>query len=642
MQPLDKVFSRLPRIVRDVAKVLEKKINLEIVGKEVEVDKTILESIVDPLTHLLRNSCDHGVEMPADRAAKGKSEEGKVQVTAQQESGHIRITISDDGKGIDPEVIARSAVKKNMIEERELAHMSDQEKVSLIMMPGFSTAETVSNISGRGVGMDVVRSSIEKLGGTFEIKSEVGKGTEFILSLPLTMAIIQSLVIAEGDYRYLIPRINLEEVVTLVSRDIHNRIKVVNGQEVLNYHSSLLQLVRLGEVFDSPAPFDTRKREEISAKYHNRYLKQQENQVSFDSQSLDIAVVRVGQKRFGLIIDKALETEEIVVKPLHPAQNEVKIFLGSTIMGDGATSLILDIDGISRHALSEIRYKEKESAKEDSIIHSEASQKILVFKAAAEEQFALALSFIRRIYTVNLKDIQHIGNEEFIQIGGKTITVARLTEVLGYKANVDNYNDEVYLIMPRFGSYNCGIIATAIEGIVNMVVDFDDTVVKQEGILGNVLIENRLTVFPDIYYICESVLGADVGDLSLKLNKEIQPKKVLVVEDTPFFRQLIKTYLNSERLNVDTACNGEEALELLVKTDYDLLLSDIEMPKMNGIELIKKVRSIDRLKSLPAISLTSLNTDSDRKMCIQAGFDNYLAKLNREEFHRSINSIFNN
>ena len=210
MQPLDKVFSRLPRIVRDVSKVLQKKIDLKLVGKEVEVDKTILESIVDPLTHLLRNSCDHGIETPEQRLQKGKQEVGEVRVIAQQESGHIRITISDDGNGINPEAIVRSALKKNLIAEEEVAHMNEQEKISLIMMPGFSTAETVSNISGRGVGMDVVRSSIEQLGGTFEIKSKIDKGTEFIFSLPLTLAIIQSLVIAQEDYRYLIHALTLK------------------------------------------------------------------------------------------------------------------------------------------------------------------------------------------------------------------------------------------------------------------------------------------------------------------------------------------------------------------------------------------------------------------------------------------------
>ena len=190
--------------------------------------------------------------------------------------------------------------------------------------------------------------------------------------------------------------------------------------------------------------------------------------------------------------------------------------------------------------MSEIRYTEKEAIEEENIIHSEASQKILIFRAAAEEQFALALSFISRIYTVNLKDIQSIGDEDYIQIGDKTITVAWLTEVLGFKSNVNNYDEEVYLIMPRFGNYNCGIIATEINGIIDMIIDFDETMVKQEGILGKTLVENKLTVFPDIYYICEAVLGADVGEMRLNFAKEETQKKVLVVEDMPFFRQLIK------------------------------------------------------------------------------------------------------
>ena len=639
MQPLDKVLSRLPRIVRDISIALDKKIDLDIVGREVEVDKTILESIVDPLTHLLRNSCDHGIEMPAARVAAQKDEVGCIRVAAVQESGHISICISDDGNGIDPNKIAESALKKGMVTELELMKMSSQEKISLIMLPGFSTAESVSNISGRGVGMDVVRSSIEKLGGTFEIKSEIGVGTEFLLTLPLTLAIIQSLVIAESGYKYLIPRINLEEVISLVGKNIHAKIKAVNGQEVLNYHDSLLQLVRLNEVFASSKAFDSQKREEISKKYQQVYSNRLEVDDAVDSLVLDIAVVRVGQKRFGLIIDRALETEEIVVKPLHSAQSNIKIFLGSTIMGDGATSLILDIDGIAKHALSEVHYLENEHVADRSIVNSELSQKIISFAAGSNDKFALALSFIRRIYTIKACDIQSIGGKEFVMIGEKSINIARLSKIMEY--SVENRSQELYLIMPRFGKYNCGILASEIFGITDAVIDFEDSMLKRDGVLGTTFVGDKLTIFPDIYYVCERTLGTDIAGLSFKSKVFSTPKQVLIAEDTPFFRQLIKTYLSCESMVVDTASNGQEALDMLLKKQYDLLLSDIEMPIMDGLELIKEVRSRDGIKNIPAISLTSLNTDDDRRRCLQAGYDKYLAKLNREEFHDSIKKIFN-
>ncbi len=638
MQPLDKVLSRLPRIVRDISQTLGKKIKLEIIGREVEVDKTILESIVDPLTHLLRNSCDHGVEMPEDRIAAGKNETGLVRVVAQQESGHISIAISDDGNGIDPHKIASIALKKGIVSDKELGNMSDQDKIALIMLPGFSTAESISNISGRGVGMDVVKSAIEKLGGSFEIKSEIGLGTTFMLNLPLTLAIIQSLVIAEGKNKYLIPRINLEEVINLVGEDVVARIKAVNGQEVLNYHNSLLQLVRLSEVFAAAEPFDSRKREEITRKYHDSDSAAEVIETDREAQMLDIAVVRIGQKRFGLIIDRALETEEIVVKPLHSAQSGIKIFLGSTIMGDGSVALILDIDGIAKHALSEIRYIERDHADEECLIHSESTQKVLSFSAGSRDKFALALSFIRRIYTINSDDINELGGKEFVMIGNKSITLARLGKIFGYREK--KIDGEQYLIMPRYGSYSCGIVASQIHGIQDALIDFQDSMLKKEGILGTSLLGKELTIYPDIYYVCEKALGADTSGLTFDKHRLPEPKRVLVAEDTPFFRQLVKSYLVSDAMIVDTAVNGREALEMLSKSDYDLLLSDIEMPVMNGLELIREVRNSDKLKHMPAISLTSLNTEEDKKKCLDAGYDTYLAKLNREEFHDSIKKIF--
>ena len=638
MQPLDKVLSRLPRIVRDISQALEKKIKLEITGREVEVDKTILESIVDPLTHLIRNSCDHGVEIPSERVSANKDESGTITVAAQQESGHITISITDDGKGIDPDKIGEIALRRGMVSGSELAKMSSHDRISLIMLPGFSTAESISNISGRGVGMDVVKSSIEKIGGSFEIRSEVGVGTTFILNLPLTLAIIQSLVISEAGHKYLIPRINLEEVISLVGSNIKDCIKVVNGQEVISYHDSLLQLVRANEVFESKEVFDSNKRENITKKYQNYYNDCYTNTDVADSMVLDIAVVRVGQKRFGLVIDKALETEEIVVKPLHPGQSDIKIFMGSTIMGDGSVSLILDIDGIAKHALSEVRYLEKEHQTDEMLINSESMQKVLSFAAGSRDKFALALSFIRRIYTINASDIKDLGGKEFVMIGEKSVNIARLGKVFGYKEK--HYQDEVYLIMPRFGSYNCGIVASEIFGLLDTVIDFEGSMIKKDGILGTSLIGDDLTIFPDIYYVCEKTLGADSKGLVFEGVRLDRPKRVLVAEDTPFFRQLVKNYLSSEAMVVDTAVNGKEALDMLVRCDYDLLLSDIEMPVMNGLELIKEIRSRNEIKNIPAISLTSLNTDEDKQRCLDAGYDTYLAKLNREEFHDSIKKIF--
>ena len=618
MQPLSNVFGKLPRIARDLAHRLEKQIEVVISGETVEVDKTILESLSDPLTHIIRNSCDHGLETPAQRLAVGKPATGTITVTANHEGGQILVSIQDDGHGIDPNLIRRKVLEKGLRTEEELRQLSPRQILNLIMLPGFSTAAKVSDISGRGVGMDVVRTSIEQLGGSLELESTPGHGTTITLALPLTLAIMSSLIITSHGQRFAIPQVNIEEVVCLFDCENDQQIEVLNGQEIYRYNGNILQLVRLNKVLDDPVPFNDERR---------RVLADQPRPHG----TLNIAVVKIGAKRYGLAVDEVLGIEEIVVKPMHPKLKNLKCYLGAMILGDGTVSLILDIDGIARHALGQIHNVVAPATPETVVARSDEAQRVLLFRSGDKENFALALALIKRVDWINPAEIQFIGNRRFITIDGQSTQVVCLDQAI--QVSPCEMREEMFLILPKHIKRPFGILASEFHDIKNVMGGFSSGGYSEDGILGTALLDGQLTVFPDIYRIIEKIepewFAAD-GKPRIKENN--RDKHILLAEDTPFFRQLVKKYLESDCYQVTTAANGREALEALAQDKFDLLLSDLEMPFMNGWQLVEAVRADQRFSKLPAIALTSLDSDHDRQSALQSGFNDYIVKIEREKF----------
>ncbi|NUQ34136.1 MAG: chemotaxis protein CheA [Planctomycetaceae bacterium] len=322
MLPIGKVFNRFPRMVRDLARDLKKNIELSIVGGDTEVDKSVIEAIGDPLVHLVRNSCDHGVEPPDVRKQRGKTETGHVELAARHEGNNVVITIADDGKGIDVAMIKSIGIKKGVIDEVQAARMTDKEARLLIFAPGFSTAQVITNVSGRGVGMDVVRSNIEGLGGTIEILSETGVGTKMVIKLPLTLAIIESLMVAVGDEVYAISLANVMETV----RVPRMRVQSVEGHEVVQLRDTVMPIVHLAEVLECP-----RGRRSGDYKANDQ---------------LYVVVLGLAEQRIGLVVDSLLGQEEVVIKSLGDYLHDVPGIAGSTILGDGRVALILDIAGV--------------------------------------------------------------------------------------------------------------------------------------------------------------------------------------------------------------------------------------------------------------------------------------------------------
>ena len=318
MVPIDTVFSRFPRMVRDLAKELGKDIELVIEGKETELDRTVIDEVGDPLVHLLRNAVDHGIEGPELRAAAQKPEQGRVLLSARHEGNNVVIEVEDDGKGLNPEAIKQKAVEKGILDADGAAEISDAEAVRLVLWPGFSTAEKITDISGRGVGMDVVKNKIEALSGSINIESSPGRGTKFKIQLPLTLAIIQALLVLIEDETYAIPLSFIAETTSVLPEQVNK----IQEQEVILLRGGVLPLIRLNEVLQVK-PTDLPKDEEIN-----------------------IVVVKNGEKRVGLLVDTLIGQQEIVIKPLGKLLCNIPVVAGATILGNGQVSLIIDVAGL--------------------------------------------------------------------------------------------------------------------------------------------------------------------------------------------------------------------------------------------------------------------------------------------------------
>jgi two-component system chemotaxis sensor kinase CheA len=606
MQPVGNLFNKFPRLVRDLARQLGKQIELDLSGTDVELDKTILEALSDPLTHLVRNCCDHGIETPDRRRQAGKPPQGLVSLSARHLGSQILLTIRDDGRGIDAEAIRRKAIQQGLRTPAELNRLGEREVLNLILLPGFSTAAAVTELSGRGVGMDVVKTNLDRLGGVVEIDSEPGHGTTFTLRLPLTLAIIPCLIVAAAGERYAIPQKDLEELVCLHSGQARARIECAFDREVVRLRDHLLPLVRLPEV-----------------------LGRQRGQ-SRDSGSLTplyVAVARVGSRRFGLAVDDILNTEEVVVKPMHSVLKPLACFAGATIRGDGRVALILSMEGIARHAGVRFDLTSEADTAADDGLRPEA-QAMLLFRCGPREQFAVPLSLVRRIEMVHTDRIERVGEREFVTVGGVPTPVLRLDRFLAVSPCPDR--EVMFLLLPKDPRHPMGLLLSAVVDTVELPVELHRDAVPGDGLLGSAVVRGKLTLFPDLGRLAERMAPDEA-----RPPREALPgrrRRVLLVEDTQFFRQVVRGYLEDAGFEVVTADNGAEGLERLESERFDLVVSDIEMPVMDGWAFARAVRERPDGARLPLLALTTLSSDADRARALSCGFDRHETKLDRERF----------
>ncbi|MBL8889507.1 MAG: chemotaxis protein CheW [Planctomycetaceae bacterium] len=440
MQPIGNVWTKFPRLVRDLASMCEKQVRIEMEGKETELDKTIIEAIKDPLTHLVRNTVDHGIEKPEVRRKAGKPVEGCLTLRAFHEGGEVNIEIVDDGGGLNFERIKAKALEKGLISSEEAASMPEREIGNLIFLPGFSTAEKVSSVSGRGVGMDVVRTNIEKIGGSVDLQSRTGLGTTIKIKIPLTLAIVPALVVAASGDRYAIPQVNLLELVRLENQIAKPSIEWIQGSPVYRLRGRLLPIVSLRTQLGECSIEEIRR-----------------------SNSLNIVVLKAEDRQLGLIVDRILDSEEIVVKPLGKHLKNIPLYSGTTIMGDGRVALILDVVGLAHAA--KILTKNKDRGATDSATSSELrranERSLLVFAVGEHGRAALPLDQVTRLEKLSRHLVEQSHHREVIQYRGEIMPLLRLSGHLGQPDGA-NWSELMDVVVYTHQNRSVGVVVDQI------------------------------------------------------------------------------------------------------------------------------------------------------------------------------------
>ena len=647
MQELAAVFNKFPRLVRDLSRNLNKKVNLKIEGQEVELDKTIIEALGDPLVHIIRNSLDHGIETPETREKQGKAPEGTLEVRAYHEAGQVNIEIKDDGAGIDRDRLKDKAVRMGVITPAEAQNMSSQAALELIFRAGLSTAEQVSDVSGRGVGMDVVRSNLEKLGGILDIQSEVGLGTTTRIKLPLTMAIIPCLIVRLGKTeRYAVPQINLTELVRVRTSELKQRIEKVGGSEVLRLRENLLPLVRLSDVLQATGyyrdPLTNQlkpdRRENIADRRHGETGPEaeewrekrtgQERRQTVDA--MNILVLSAGDLEYGLIVDELEDTEEIVVKPLGRHLKEIHSYAGATIMGDGRVAPILDVPGLAQQAELYRKHEAAQNANkakgrgEESHLKKDM-EKVLVFNHNPKNRFAVPIPLVARIERVETTKIESSLGHNSIQYRGSSLRLIMLDKHLPVEPLPSS--DKVFIIVFEIGGHEIGVVASTLVDERLVPFNLDTRTHQRPGVMGSLIIDETTVMVIDIFELVileePDWLIKDAG------NAEEKARRVLLVEDSEFFLNKVSGYLAEAGFEVLTATDGQKGLDVLEKETVDIILTDIEMPVMNGYEMVRRIRANPKYAQMPILALSSLAGDEDIRQGLAAGVDRYLIKLDR-------------
>ncbi len=512
LQPISNVFSKFPRLVRDLSKSINKDIELVVSGQDVELDKSIIELLSDPLTHLVRNSVDHGVEAPEVREKSGKKKQGVIFLNAYHEGGKVIIEVKDDGSGINEAKVKAKAIQTGLVTKEDADKMTEKQIQHLIFHPGFSTATVVTNISGRGVGMDVVKSNIEKLGGVIEIYSYPGKGTRFLLKLPLTLAIISSLIVSTEGKKFAIPQVGVEELVRIRAQELTQKIERVQNAEVLRLREKLLPLIRLSDVLGMGSSYfdpengerkeDRRKRwserrgNKTFASETGERRAQDKDRRNSQNNAVKVVVLKAGKSNFGLVVEDVFDNEEIVVKPLSSYLKTTKCYAGAAIMGDGKVAMILDPMGISQFMDLKFEHLDKQ-AEEEKLQEAAEENEYLVFDLGGSEKIAMALKKLYRIEKVNAADLKTIGEHQYFIQGDATIKVVRLDHHIRLQPFVPDGKNS-YLLIPKGLKNQVGILVSHIFDTLKTTRTIDVSNVKLEGIAGTLMDAKELLLVLDL------------------------------------------------------------------------------------------------------------------------------------------------
>ena len=611
MQPIGNAWAKLPRLVRDLSHELQKRIDLQMLGADTELDRQVLELIKDPLTHMVRNSADHGLEPMAERVRAGKSEIGRITLNAFHEGGHIIIEIADDGRGLNIDKIKEKIVQSGLGTEAELANMSEGQIQQYIFKAGFSTAAKVTNVSGRGVGMDVVRTNIEKIGGTVEMRSVRGRGSTFIIKIPLTLAIVSALIVECAGERFAMPQISVVELVR-ASSDSEHRIERIHGTPVLRLRDRLLPLVSLESL-----------------------LEIQQKSADNDDETF-IIVSQVGNYSFGIIVDRVFDTEEIVVKPVAPILRHIGMFSGNTILGDGSVIMILDPNGIAG-ASGEITVQDVPHAE---VVVAAAAQReemmaLLLFRAGSGTPKAVPLSLVARLEDVDMASVEMSNDHPMVQYRGRLMPLVSIDDSM----KIAQTGRQPVVVFADH-EHSMGLL---VDEIIDIVEDRLNVELRTEqpGLMGSAIIAGKATEVIDAGFYLSRAFKDWFARREIVSFQDRRRRRVLLVDDSPFFRNLLVPMLTVSGYDVTAIDSAYEALGLCdAGEDFDVIVSDIEMPGMTGLEFVERVRHGSRWQNTPVVALSSHATPHDLDRGRAAGFSDYVAKFDREALLLTLSSMF--
>jgi two-component system chemotaxis sensor kinase CheA len=607
MQPIGMVWNKLPRVVRDMAVALGKQIRLEMDGADTELDRTIIEAIKDPLVHLVRNSCDHGIEPAEVRISAGKSPYGRLTLRAYHEGGQVNIEIGDDGAGIDVAQVKQKAVEKGLLRPEQAEKLSDREAVNLIFQPGFSTAQTVTNVSGRGVGMDVVKSNIEKIGGIVDVSNRPGEGSTVKLKIPLTLAIIPGLVITSGSERFVIPQVSLLELIRLEGDSSEKHIEQVHGTPVYRRRGSLLPIAYLNQVLK---------------------LKSAEQ-----AEAVSIVVLQAEDRQFGLVVDGINDTQEIVVKPLGKQLKGLTEYAGATIMGDGRVALILDVLGIGQRSgvLAESREQARAAAEKKAHGGIE-QQRLLLFRVGSFERLAVPLSLVARLEEFARSSIEFAGGCQVVQYRNRILPLVPLRDVLESGApDRDETADPVQVIVFNDGDRSVGVVVDQILDVVEETVMVRQKSTRK-GLLGSAVVGKRVTDLLDL----NEVIHAAHESWFQGAGGSGNGKSVLVAESSAFSRGLVRSGLDMAGYRVEEAASLDEAIRGLEQQPADVVVAAMDLPPKGSSALLAAMRARPEWERIPLLGLADSAGQLKLPVAQTAGFEDCQAKFDGNAILESV------
>jgi two-component system chemotaxis sensor kinase CheA len=600
MQPIGVVWNKLPRVVRDMATTLGKQIRLHMDGADTELDRTIIEAIKDPLMHLVRNSCDHGIELPEVRLRAGKSPQGILTLRAYHEGGQVNIEIGDDGAGIDVARVKQKALDNGLLRPEQAEKLGDREALGLIFQPGFSTAQVVTNFSGRGVGMDVVKSHIEKIGGVVDIFSRVGAGATIKIRIPLTLAIIPGLVITSGGERFVIPQVSLLELIRLEGDASGRHIEYVHGTPVYRRRGSLLPIAYLSQILG------------LKSAGHD--------------EAVSMVVLQAEDRQFGLVVDGINDTQEIVVKPLGKQLKGLTLYAGATIMGDGRVALILDVLGIGQKSgvLSEFVEQARASGQQRAQVEI-TQQRLLLFRAGSFGRLAVPLSLVARLEEFPQSSIEHASGVPVVQYRDGILPLVSLQTVLEPNASDPSEPaDPVQVVVFNDGNSSVGMVVDEILDVTE-----DAVTVRQQsdrnGLLGSAVVGKQVTDFLDLNAIIRAT-----GRSWLESNSGYAGgQKVLLADASAFSRALVRNGLEMAAYVVLEAANLEEAITALEQQGVDVVLAALDLPPGGGSDLLRAMRLRKEWDKIPVVVLADSAEEVRTAAAREAGFEDCQPKFER-------------